>query len=67
MPYVPQATTVWLPLQLARLPPLRLVVEFDVMLRLVSVLVLQLAQTVWPSLSGRVFFATLGAVPEAPP
>ena len=53
------ATTVWLPLQLARLPPLRLVVEFDVVLRLVSVLVLQLAQAVWPSLSGRVFFATL--------
>ena len=49
----------WLPLQLARLPPLRLVVEFDVVLRLVSVLVLQLAQAVWPSLSGRVFFATL--------
>lgn len=58
------ATAAWLPLLIARLPPLRIVVEYDSVLRLASILVLQLAQALWPSLSGRVFFATLEACGE---
>lgn len=55
------ATAVWLPLLLTRLWPLRMTVEYESVLRVTSLLVLQLTQSLWPSLSGRVFFTALEA------
>ena len=53
------ATAVWLPLLLLRLWPLRMTVEFDSVLRGTALLVLQITQALWPSLSDRVFFVAL--------
>lgn len=52
----------WLPLFFLRLWPLRVVVKFEALLHVSSLVVLNTAQAFWPSLSGRVFFAAYSAV-----
>lgn len=61
---VAAASALWLGCWVLRLWPLRWVVKFDTTILCASLVILYIAQTLWPTLSGRVFFASYSAAAD---